>query len=228
MHDANSFVTLTLDDAHLPSDLSLDKSLFPEFIRKLRKRRGSRTVRYYHVGEYGEQLGRPHYHALLFGEDFADTRVPVRKAGSHPMWISDELLELWPLGLHTIGSVTFESAAYCARYVCKKVTGSRAEEHYGGRTPEYATMSRRPGIGAGWLERYRSDVYPSDEVVVRGAVCRPPRFYDSRLSEVEMAAVKSRRLESGFESLADRSAVRLQVREVCAEARLTLHSENGL
>ena len=35
-----------------------------------------------------------------------------------------------------------------------------AEQHYKGREPEYVVMSRRPGIGRGWLEKFTSDVYP--------------------------------------------------------------------
>lgn len=75
--------------------------------------------------------------------------------------------------------MTFESAAYVARYALKKVTGERAESHYGGRKPEYITMSRRPGLGTAWLAKYASDVYPRGRVVVRGFPSRPPRFYDS-------------------------------------------------
>jgi hypothetical protein len=70
---------------------------------------------------------------------------------------SDTLDELWGQGITEIGNVTFDSAAYVARYIMKKVTGPMAEEHYevlqeetgeiGEREPEYTTMSRRPGIG---------------------------------------------------------------------------------
>ena len=81
--------------------------------------------------------------------------------------------------LSTIGDVTFESAAYVARYCTKKITGKLAHEHYKGKLPEYATMSRRPGIGRTWLEKYKEDVYNYDYVVVRNCLkLRPPRFYD--------------------------------------------------
>ena len=66
----------------------------------------------------------------------------------------------------------------------KKVTGDASDEHYSGRKPEYTTMSRRPGIGAGWFDKYKSDVFPSDEVILKGKRFKPPRYYD-RLFEID-------------------------------------------
>ena len=77
-----------------------------------------------------------------------------------------------------MGEVTFESCAYVARYVTKKVTGRNAVSHYervdsgSGEVfslrPEYCTMSRRPGIGTQHFDKYRDEIYPRDEVVCRG------------------------------------------------------------
>ena len=65
----------------------------------------------------------------------------------HALYTSKIIDETWGLGRCWIGDVSFESAAYVARYIVKKVTGERAEAYYVGRKPEYTTMSRRPGIG---------------------------------------------------------------------------------
>ena len=51
LHDENSFLTLTYDDDHLPSDLSLDKTHFQKFMKRLRSRFPDRVIRYYHCGE---------------------------------------------------------------------------------------------------------------------------------------------------------------------------------
>ena len=68
-----------------------------------------------------------------------------------------------------IGDVSFQSAAYIARYCVQKVTGQLAESHYRvitedgeiiDREPEFNHMSLKPGIGAEWLKRYKSDVFP--------------------------------------------------------------------
>ena len=184
MHEENSFLTLTYDDDHMPKNKSLVLSDYQNFMKRLRKSIAPKKVRYYHCGEYGEKLERPHYHSLLFGHDFEDKKY-FTKRGDHRLFTSETLSGLWPYGYSVIGDVTFESAAYVARYIMKKVTGERAEEHYDGRTPEYTTMSRRPGIGKTWFEKFSSDVYPHDRVVVRGHYTRPPRFYDNILSKID-------------------------------------------
>jgi len=230
LHDANCVVTLTYDEDHVPADGSLDKSAVPTVVRRLRKRGG--RARYFQCGEYGERELRPHYHVCLFGYDFADkVECEPSKSGA-TQWVSRELESLWPNGLCTVGTLNFESAAYIARYVTKKVTGKRAADHYARVDPftgelyqvepEFATMSRRPGIGAGWFAKYSEEVFPSDEVIVRGKACRPPRYYEERLSEGELAAVKSRRLPESVRRVSERSAARLHVREVCTRSRLNL------
>lgn len=187
LYDMNSFITLTYDSAHLPSDGSLNKSHFQKFMKRLRKRYSHR-IRFFHCGEYGSKNKRPHYHACLFNHDFNDKELWSIRDGVR-LYISESLQKLWPYGFSTIGDVTFESAAYVARYIMKKVTGDKAEEHYlnvntvtGELTalvPEYTTMSRRPGIAADWFKQFKSDVYPSDFIVMRGKKMKPPRYYDT-------------------------------------------------
>lgn len=189
MHEDNCFITLTYAPEFLPSPPSLDHSEFQRFMKRLRKRLKKRgqKVRFFMCGEYGENLDRPHYHACLFGYRPSDGRL-FRERDGVRLYVSDELSSLWPLGHSTFGELTFESAAYVSRYVTKKVTGDAAMDHYFSfdrstgeyfnLVSEYARMSLRPGIGADWLDRFYDDVYPSDEVVVRGKQCKPPRYYD--------------------------------------------------
>lgn len=178
LHEQNCFITLTIDDEHMPKDFSLNVELGQKFYKRLRKKCG--PFRYLHAGEYGETTGRPHYHACLFGLDFPDKKLWSMKRG-HALYTSEILDSCWQQGQALIGSLTFESAAYVARYVVKKVTGERADAYYSGKKPEFNVMSRRPGIGAKWLEKWKRDVYPSDEVISRGVAMRPPRAYDRRL-----------------------------------------------
>ena len=81
-------------------------------------------------GEYGENRGRPHFHACLFNFDFPDKKVWRKTSQGHPVWRSPSLEALWPYGFSEIGSVTFQSAAYVARYIMKKATGRDAEQVY--------------------------------------------------------------------------------------------------
>jgi len=192
LHDKNCFITLTYSDYHLPANGSLVKRDFQLFMKRLRKRFGTK-IRFYHCGEYGEKHKRPHYHACLFGLDFEDKQLWSTRRGVR-LYTSKTLLDLWENKGHvTIGEVTFESAAYVARYIMKKVNGDRAEDHYTSidpttgeiktLTPEYTTMSRRPGIAREWFETYKSDVYPSDFLIHRNLKIKPPKYYD-RLYEI--------------------------------------------
>lgn len=185
LHERNSFLTLTYDDAHVPSDGSLRVRDFQLFMKRLR-RGSSAPLRFFHCGEYGDENLRPHYHAILFGEDFSADRILHKKTASGDrLYESRRLSEVWENGFALVGDVTFESAAYVARYCLKKVTGDRAEAHYQGRAPEYVTMSRRPGIGAGWFEKWKGEVFPSDSVVMRGRAMLPPPFYEKLLEKVD-------------------------------------------
>jgi len=232
MHEAslwkhNAFVTLTYSDENLPLDGSLDKSHWQLFMKRFRQRRNGAKLRYFHVGEYGEQSGRPHYHALLFNCGFPD-----RYAWRSNTYRSKELEETWGLGHCELGEVTFESAAYVARYSLKKITGPAAEQHYRRVTaygeevmvePEVATMSRMGGIGRAWMEQWAGDVYPRDSVVARGHDSKPPRFYDKMAEEADpltLLEVKLRRRENVDQ--ANNTEERLIVREKVCSTRLNL------
>ncbi len=177
LYEQNTFLTLTYNDANLPMDMSVNKRHLQLFMKRLRKRFGN-DIRFYAAGEYGDRSLRPHYHIILF--NFYPPDGELIRLRPMPLYISESLFKLWPFGYHSFGMVTFDSAAYVARYCTKKITGPAAEVHYQGREPEFALMSRRPGIGAPWLERFQQDVYPSDTVVLRdGLKLRPPKYFDN-------------------------------------------------
>ena len=192
MHEENCFLTLTYNDQNLPKDKSLHKSEIQLFIKRLRKHYYPKRIRYYACGEYGNDFARPHYHACIFGHDFEDKEIHKRghygtkttantRRGEFDIYRSKTLEKLWPKGFSTIGEVTFDSAAYVARYITKKINGKNSDDHYQGKTPEFALMSRRPGIGNEWLDKYLTDVYPKDYVTMRGKKLRPVRYYDNQL-----------------------------------------------
>lgn len=197
LYQSNCFVTLTYRTGCLPPGGSLRMKDFQDFMKRLRKMFGA-GVRFFHCGEYGEKLGRPHYHAILFNQDFPDKKV-FSKSAEGVTFTSAVLEKLWPHGFSLIGSVTLKSCAYVARYVLKKVTGELASSHYSGKAPEYVTMSRRPGIGHAWYEKFKLEVYPRDRVMMRGRPSRPPRYYDKQLDMVDrpmLLSVKLKRLDS--------------------------------
>ncbi len=218
MHERNCFLTLTYDQVNLPDDGGLRVEDWQKFAKRVRKRVG--PFRFFHCGEYGDENQRPHYHAAVFGLDFSRDRVPLKSKRGHTLYESPKLNELWGLGFATVGSLTWQSAAYVARYVMKKATGPLAKERYGDRRPEYVTMSRRPGIGTRWFEQFASDVYPSDEVIHEGKRYRPPRFYDSKLPPEELEALKVRRRRAAGLRSEDLTPERLRVRERVAAVQV--------
>lgn len=224
------------EDSLRPRDVQL-------FMKRLRDnlttRNPSARVRFYTVGEYGDLYGRPHYHIALFGEDFSDDRIHWRTSGQYRCYRSSRLEALWakdkkPLGNCEIGELTIESAAYIARYVMKKVNGKKADEHYR-RTdaegndywlvPEFAHMSRKPGIGKNWFEEFQTDVYPHDYVVIDGRKLKPPRYYDKLLEQfdpVQMAVVKMQREHRAKELAEDNTPARLMDKETVSKAKMAL------
>lgn len=233
LHELNCFITLTYSDEHMPVDHSVDVATFQKFMKRLRKKYGQ-GIRYFHCGEYGSTTHRPHYHALLFNFDFPDKELFQEKSG-YQLYISKDLGKLWPFGFSTIGALTFESAAYCARYVMKKVTGKPAEDYYKytdpvtgellDRHPEYVTMSLKPGIGYTWYRQYKSDLWPDDFVVVNGKKMKIPRYYDNILEKdniCEHEIMKGNRVKEAKKRAEDNTAERLEVRRKVCEARVNL------
>lgn len=224
---------------------SYEESLRPRdvqlFIKKLRfsqSELGLAKVRHYSVGEYGERTRRPHYHIALFGEDFAGDRYHWRTSGEYNIYRSPRLEKLWGLGNCEIGELTTDSAAYIARYVMKKINGKKAQQHYRRETadgeiyylvPEFALMSRRPGIGRDWLTEYNRDVYPHDHVIVNGHKFKPPRYYDKLMeawSPATMAEIKFNREMRCKELEADNTPARLADKETVTKAKLAFKKRN--
>lgn len=231
-YEKTSFVTLTYSPENLPSPPSLNYEHFQKFMKRLRKRFGH--VRFFMCGEYGESTRRPHYHACFFGIDFADDRrLHGRTPQGHSLYVSPALADLWSYGHCLIGELTFESAAYVARYVLKKVTGQPAEAHYryvddAGEVhqlePEFCRMSLKPGIGAKWFERYQRDVYPHDYLIVNGHKVKPPRYFDKlmkRIDPLSLVDIKDMREYNGYQRRDDATDDRLKVREEVKRAAIS-------
>lgn len=272
LYSDNCFITLTFNDENLNKNGSLVKSDFQKFMKRLRKKYNGKDsitndkgqtiypIRFFHCGEYGSMLERPHHHACLFNFDFDDKELIKVRDGVN-LYRSEKLEQLWSkkidpydyldykpetlwenrngdlmvkLGYCTLGDVTFESAAYCARYITKKINGVYALEHYlkswnedTGEAvilePEYITMSRRPGIGRGWYEHYNSDLYPKDYVTNLGKKFKVPKYYDNlyeKFSPDDYLSIKSKR-KLAFDVHSDNNtSERLAVREYCQQRKL--------
>lgn len=150
----NSFVTLTYSDEHLPSDGSLRPRDLTLFLKRLRFAYSGLKIRYFGVGEYGDDSFRPHYHLALFGFPTCLRGITDNRR-RRCCEICDDVHRLWGLGRIECGTLTEQSAAYVAGYVTKKMTQS-TDPRLEGRFPEFARMSLRPGIGGRFMDEVAS------------------------------------------------------------------------
>ena len=229
LHDENCFVTLTYNDKELPDRGSLCKQHLQKFFDRLRYHKG--PFRYYACGEYGDTTQRAHYHACIFGLDFHD-KTHFRKIGEHNLYISNQLTEIWGHGNTSIGNLTFETAAYTARYVMKKTqSGLQRYVYLDDETGElrsltqpFALMSLRSAIGKEWLTRYHADIYNKDYLVMRGKKMRPPKYYDKiydTIDPIHMEQVKQTRIANAQ----PRTDNQNRAREKNARARLSYRNQ---
>lgn len=193
----NVFITPTYDDAHLPENGDLQPSHFTNLIKRLRIRRTrhpedvlgdhAHGLKYLGCGEYGERGERPHLHALLFNAGFPDLRQVGTKNG-RAIYESDILTSLWtdqngePLGIIRAG---IPDPGAAGGYVGKYTLKNRSAKYYVDRDgvehpPQFIRMSRRPMIGAAFLEKYSGDL-TYGYVVQNGRKRAIPRSYKKKL-----------------------------------------------
>ncbi|WNK14563.1 MAG: replication initiator protein [Microvirus sp.] len=238
LHEENSFLTLTYDDAHLPDNYSVSVREMQLFLKRLRQEVG-KPVRFFACGEYGDKGGRPHYHLILFGYGFPDRTVWRKSPSGFLLYRSQQLEKVWPYGNSEIGTVTPSSGGYVARYVLKKVGGEPAAEHYERLhpltgeivrvAPEFATQSRNPGLGSGWIDKYADDCFPSDFIIQDGKKVPVPLYYSRKLEQFDeqrhTQLIRERRKEAHNPSnVANTTEERLETRQESAylrAARLT-------
>lgn len=163
--DDTSFVTLTYDDEHLPSNGSLVPRDLTLFFKKLRRDLGDKKIKYYACGEYGDTYGRPHYHAIIFGLSPKDKKL---------------IEENWQKGFVKIGCVTYDSCRYVAGYVQKKLYGKASKEYEEkGIIAPFSRMSK--GLGERYVDKYWNKLYDMNIVTVRGVPMGLPRYYQKKL-----------------------------------------------
>lgn len=182
------FATLTYDDEHLPKleddsgtvyGATLDKSDLQLFMKVLRGRKKfeDREIRFFASGEYGSTTRRPHYHIILFGislDDFDDLHLRQHNLNFDALYDSAEFAGMWKKGFCLLGNVTWRSCAYVARYVVKKASNELLP--YPGCQPEFSLMSRRPGLGAYYLQEHDVDLR-STTFLENGQKLRYPKYF---------------------------------------------------
>lgn len=158
------FLTLTYNDDSLPLDYGLEPRALQKLIKRVRKECPNRKIKYYLVGEYGDELGRPHYHLIVFGHSDKDVTL----------WEKE-----WKCGFVHAGSVEDRSIRYVSGYVQKKLFGKLAKQEYGEREPPFMRCSQ--GIGKGYMDRYEKMLRRDEYVTVNGYKHTLPKYYVKKL-----------------------------------------------
>lgn len=164
-------------------------------MRRLRKSL-DKKISYFACGEYGydenqpTKLGRPHFHALIFGHQFPDIEPVGLSHNGSQRYKSQTLAQIWGMGNIDVGDVTLQSAGYVARYTTKKQSGGRGAKHYvkicpitgeyHNVLPEMLLCSKKPAIGLNWYNKYKTDLQKG-YIVVQGDKCPIPKYYKKLL-----------------------------------------------
>lgn len=174
------FITLTYDDDHLPSDGSLSTEEMPLFWKRVRKKFSSQKIKNFYCGEYGDEGLRCHYHAIVFGVDFAPWTFVMHKNG-RDIFTSDILADLWQhRGFVTVSDVTYNDCAYTAGYVQKKLYG-KAASFYEERNwvPPFSHSSH--GLSLNYVEDHKEQLLANQFVWSNGHKSPLPRYVSGKL-----------------------------------------------
>lgn len=200
----NYFVTLTYDDEHMKilDEITTSENityvnggdwngcLEPEeltkFIKRFRKginnKYGIEKIKYMACGEYGGKTQRPHYHLILFNcplptETFYNSRIQNKNI----YWQNKVIEKYWDKGISNITEASWNTIAYVARYITKKINGKYSEDHYAqnGQIKEFFRVSK--GVGREYYEANKDKIYSTDEIIVKNKNghnrTKPPKYF---------------------------------------------------
>lgn len=163
-----SFITLTYDPEHVPANYSISKDELQRFFKRLRKYIGkSFKIKYYACGEYGEQYGRPHYHAIILGLGASEARPYIENA--------------WKLGQIHIDLVNPQTTQYVTGYIQKKLTGTLGKKYYEETGREAPFRLSSLGMGLNFAKQEARNFKENMSITYQGRPTPIPRYYRKKL-----------------------------------------------
>lgn len=148
-----SFLTLTYNKNNVPyvSEKScyqtLSKSDLQKYLKRLRRyieRSNLPTIRFLACGEYGDSLGRPHYHLVIFGLSDYLARKFTRSA--------------WKLGLFQVGPLLPGGLRYVLKYMTKSRTDREIEQFYNSQGIQKPFIQHSQGLGRDWIFNHADEI----------------------------------------------------------------------
>lgn len=174
------FITCTYADEFMPRTPeglpTLSKRDHQLFMKRLRKLEQDSNIRFFMCGEYGENFDRPHLHYVLFNLSHDYLAKAFLVQCNPEVYRSLELESIWQHGHVQIGAITPGGMSYVAKY-CQWQEAEDVTFYDPSQEKPFALMSRRPAIGANYLEKdWRSDHLYRD-----GHVLPMPRYYRDKM-----------------------------------------------
>lgn len=236
-HELSCFLTFTYANQFLPAHGNLDKEHFPLFMKRLRRNHEyngyTNKLKYLMCGEYGGNTNRPHYHAIVFGLDFADKKYHSTSKRGDRLYVSEKLDQLWGMGHCYVGTLTAKSAGYVGRYCLKKVNGDRSFEYYSRvnvETGEVITLEKEyitasNGLGLSHFNDFHETMYLRDSCILEGKETAVPKYYDRKLEQINeqwLYDLKTKRIEQAKLRADENTEKRLLVRHEVKQAQVKL------
>lgn len=201
---SGSFITLTYNDLDVPLSGSLKKAELAQFWKRVRyflKGKDSKYVkarapfvlasnpnfRYISVGEYGDKIGRCHYHALV--------------AGISPESMQELTALAWKFGFSDCKAVDSGGIRYVLKYIQKQVHGKQLEQLFTekGLEPPFFTASN--GIGSAFLYENAENIRDNNGYRFQGKWRKPSQYYRRLLcmdAEIDVSALRELEREAAL------------------------------
>lgn len=171
------FLTLTYDDSHL-KDLSLHKKDLQLFFKRIRKKR---KIKYFAVGEYGEERYRPHYHAIIYNMSWLDVNDKLEVAAKWPLcdWNIPDIAR------RSFEPVNQQSINYVAGYMVDKLSDYANSYLYDEQGLEKPFRLLSNGLGARYMQDNAERIKDNMYCQVNDVKHPIPRFYRKELNITE-------------------------------------------
>lgn len=155
----------------------LNKVHIQNFFKRFRELNKSK-IKYYLVGEYGENTDRPHYHMLLFNADSRGEKLKL------------DILKSWGKGTVDIGTVTSASIAYTLSYMNKNKDFRNAQT--------FRLMSK--GLGLEYANRnknwHQESLHRNYILKENGIKVPIPRYLKKKMYNDHSIAIQAKLTES--------------------------------